>query len=63
MTDVEPYKQKQYPLSRLQSLGGHLPGQALFAVIPMTDGLYSVALSGAGASDATATSVNPTGSP
>ncbi|KAF9899556.1 hypothetical protein EC991_008624, partial [Linnemannia zychae] len=29
------------------SVGGHLPGQVPFAVIPMTDGLYGMPLSGA----------------
>lgn len=61
MTGADPYKGTHYPLSRFQSIGGHIPGQAPFAVIPMTDGLYSVAHSGASISGATATSVNLTG--
>ncbi|KAK3841630.1 MAG: hypothetical protein J3R72DRAFT_150187 [Linnemannia gamsii] len=35
-----------YRLSSIQSIGGHLPGQFPFAVIPMTDGLYAVSLYG-----------------
>ncbi|KAK5822369.1 hypothetical protein F5H01DRAFT_335572 [Linnemannia elongata] len=61
MTGADPHNGTHYPLSRFQSLGGHVPGQAPFAVIPMTDGLYSVALSGVGAIGATATTVNLTG--
>ncbi|KAF9120693.1 hypothetical protein BGW39_011178 [Mortierella sp. 14UC] len=35
-----------YRLSRFQSVGGRLPGQVPFAVVPMTDGLYGVSLYG-----------------